>query len=787
MASFKREDGSTIVLGEEIAKGGEGAVYKVPGDPHLAAKIYRAPSPEHTAKLQMMLSKPPIDYIEYRGHTSIAWPEPKGRLFDTQNKCVGFLMPNIHPPTYAVHKLYTPKDRLQKLPGFTWEYLLRTASNLASVVDALHNSGYVIGDMNESNILVTPGAQVTLIDCDSIQIPRGNGLFFRCGVGKGEYTPSELQGVSLAQIDRNKHHDNFSLAVLIFQLLMEGRHPFMGVWKGPNPDKPPTLEDNIKAGNCSYTGSRLLTQPSYALPFEMLPPSVQKLMIRCFGIGHKDPQSRPSAYEWHQVLVEAERYLSSCSVNAQHRYSDHLKGCPWCKRKEMGLPDPFPPRKQLQAGLRQVRPPPASYQAPATTIQLTRPIPTQTTGPITSQPSAQSYRSTPRSSGISRRVFLGGLVGIAAAGGGAIWWARNYTPIETLFTTYRGHIDNVQAAAWSPDGIYIASSSRDKTVHIWEAATGRHIFTYHGHSQSVQAVAWSPDGKRIASASQDKTVRVWDAMTGKHVLTYHDTAAITTLAWSPDGKYIASGSVSALVQVWDAGTGKRVFTYHGHAKNRSASISAVAWSPDGGQIASASKDRTVQVWDATTGKHALIYKGHSLDVLSVAWSPDGKSLASGGADMLVLIWNAATGKTQLTYKEHTGHVTTLAWAPDGQRIASGESQNVPPIKKTATHTHAKTGNGSKTPQANATVTKKSSVTPTPVLDIGSKVRVWEVSSDTSSTFVYQSHTHGVNAVAWSQSKDQIASASGDKTVQVWQVTAQDLPFDLLRGQRRLPV
>lgn len=784
MTSFKREDGSTIVPGKVIAKGGEGVVYEVDHDSHLAAKIYKAPTSEHTAKLRMMLSKPPIDYIEYRGHTSIAWPEPKGRLFDEQNKCVGFLMPRIHPPTYTVHTLYNPQNRQKELPGFTWQYLLRTARNFASVLEALHQGGYVVGDVNESNILVTAGAQVTLIDCDSIQIPRGNGLFFRCGVGKGEYTPPELQGISLTQIDRNVHHDNFSLAVLIFLLLMEGRHPFMGIWKGANADKPPTLEDNIKAGNSSYIGSRLLTQPAYALPFEILPPAVQKLMMQCLGAGHKDPQSRPSAYEWHQVLVEAEEHLSSCSANSQHRYSDHLRGCPWCKRKEMGLPDPFPPRKQLQTGLKQVRPPPASYQAPGTTIQLTRPIPAQTTGPITPQPSTRPYKNASSSSGVSRRVFLGGL--LVAVGGGAVWWVRNYTPIMTSFTTYRGHTNSVQAVAWSPDGIYIASSSADKTVHIWEAATGKHMFTYHGHSQAALAVAWSPDGMRIASASQDKTVRVWDAMTGKHVLTYHNTAAVTTLAWSPDGKYIASGSVDTLVQVWNAITGQHVFTYRGHAKNKAGSISAVVWSPDSRQIASASKDRTVQVWDATTGKHALIYKGHTLEVLAVAWSPDGKSLASGGADMFVHIWDVATGKTQLTYKEHTGRVTTLVWAPDGKRIASAEAQNVPPVKKATTITHTKTNNGGKTAQATTTAVKKVAPTPTPSPDIGSKVRVWEASSDTSSTFIYQGHTHGVNAVAWSQSKDEIASASGDKTVQVWQVTAQDLPFDLLRGQRRLP-
>ena len=773
MTSLRREDGSSIELGKEIArKGGEGKIYEVVNDPNLAAKIYHAPTPEHSAKLQMMLSKRPIDYIRYNGHISIAWPEPHGRLFDAQNRCVGFLMPYIHPPTYVVHTLYNPLDRQQNLSGFTWQYLLRTARNFASVLEALHQSGYVVGDVNESNILVTAGAQVTLIDCDSMQIPRGNGLFFRCKVGKGEYTPPELQGVTFSQTDRSVHHDNFSLAVLIFLLLMEGKHPFTGIWQGGG--QPPTLEENIKAGNCSYTGSRLLKQPASALPFEILPYSLQKLMVRCFVEGYKEPQNRPTAYEWHQALVDAEQHLASCSVNGQHRYSQHLRGCPWCKRQEMGLPDPFPPRK-LQNGLKPVRPPPASRQSYRSTTQLTQSITPQTTSSISPPQSALLHKNRNTSSGVSRRVFLASLIGgLATVSGGAYWWVRVHTLIAHIYTTYRGHTSSVQGVAWSPDSRYIASGSHDKTVQIWDASTGKHVFTYRGHSQTVYAVAWSPDGKRIASAGQDKTVQVWDAPTWKHVFTYHGhTKPIYTLAWSPDGKYIASGGADKLVQVWNASIGKHIFTYQGHTKNKYASVYAISWSPDDKRIASASQDKTVQVWDAINGKHVLTYRGHSLDVLAVAWSPDGEYIASGGADKLVQVWNASTGKSQITYKEHSSRVMTLTWSPDSKQMASGEDQDSSPIKKVATPTHTKTMKGRKQPEPTVTAEKKNSPTVTPTTVGGSTVQVWEV-TEGGSRFIYRGHTQGVNAVSWSQSKGQIASAAGDKTVQVWQVESENL-------------
>src|SRR5713226_9096803 len=86
--------------------------------------------------------------------------------------------------------------------------------------------------------------------------------------------------------------------------------------------------------------------------------------------------------------------------------------------------------------------------------------------------------------------------------------------------TYRGHADGVQAVVWSPDGKRIASASLDKTVQVWDATNGGHLFTYRGHTDQVFTLAWSPDGKYLASAGADKTVQVWDATDGKHVFTY---------------------------------------------------------------------------------------------------------------------------------------------------------------------------------------------------------------------------------------------------------------------------
>ncbi|KAK4245554.1 hypothetical protein C7999DRAFT_34042 [Corynascus novoguineensis] len=81
--------------------------------------------------------------------------------------------------------------------------------------------------------------------------------------------------------------------------------------------------------------------------------------------------------------------------------------------------------------------------------------------------------------------------------------------------TLEDHSDPVLSVAWSHDTTRLASASYDKTVKIWDSATGECVSTLEGHSDSVWSVAWSHDATRLASASRDETVKIWDPATGE--------------------------------------------------------------------------------------------------------------------------------------------------------------------------------------------------------------------------------------------------------------------------------
>jgi WD40 repeat protein len=235
----------------------------------------------------------------------------------------------------------------------------------------------------------------------------------------------------------------------------------------------------------------------------------------------------------------------------------------------------------------------------------------------------------------------------------------------------RGHGSYVFALAYGPDGARLATASADRTVKVWDGATGRELLALTGHLDRVNDVAFG--GPRLASASRDGTVCVWDAQTGRKLFTlpgrsptadgltvgpgpwavlsprlFWGSASVTGVAFSPDGRLLAAASspmvrsLAGEVRLWEADTGRAVRAFPAHT----GAIASVAFSPCGRLLVTAGiEDRTVRVWDVSTGRRTAVFRGHFGPVQRAAFSrPDGRFVYSAGSDHTVRAWEHSPEK-----------------------------------------------------------------------------------------------------------------------------------------------
>ena len=337
----------------------------------------------------------------------------------------------------------------------------------------------------------------------------------------------------------------------------------------------------------------------------------------------------------------------------------------------------------------------------------------------------------------------------------------NILPKTQIFS---GHVDDVTAVAWSPDGKRIAAGS-DDGVWVLDAVTGEELFSLEC-GRGVGLVAWSPDGSRIAAAS-DGDVRVWDAVTGENVLSLKHDHRVESVAWSPDGSRIVTSSTFDDIRVWDAATGKELLSLGCGRGARS-----VAWSPDGSRIVTSSTFDDIRVWDAATEANVASFE-HDHRIRSVALSPDDRCIVAssvGGA----WVWDAVTGKELLSLGYGRG-VKSVAWSPDGRRIVTSSTFDDARVWDDATE-------GNVLSLEHDNLVKSVSWSPDGRCIVASSVggaRVWD--AGTGESLFSLGYGHEVGSVAWSPDGSRIVTSSTFDDLRVWDaVTGKEL-LSLERG------
>ncbi|KAJ3126448.1 POC1 centriolar protein A [Nowakowskiella sp. JEL0407] len=342
-----------------------------------------------------------------------------------------------------------------------------------------------------------------------------------------------------------------------------------------------------------------------------------------------------------------------------------------------------------------------------------------------------------------------------------IWNASTGKEIRALV----GHGDSVNAVVFSNDGTLVVSGSGDKSVKIWNAIIGINVKTLRGHEDAVNGIAISDDGKLVVSCSDDESVRIWNATTGQQIaiLSGHDDG-VNSVAISHDGKLIVSGSYDATVKIWDVGTGELIRTLFGH----DGGVGTVSISFDGDIVVSGSDDETLRLWNTNTGELMRILTGHEKGVNSAALSNDGKFIVSGSYDTTIKIWNLETGEEIRTLTGHCGGVGTVKICYDGHSIVSGSEDSSVKIWNTSIRKELLPLTGHSDWVSSTAMSGDGDLVASGSYD--TTVKIWDAMTG-QEIRTLSGHTSGVGAVAFSKNANFIVSGSADATVRLWDVAA----------------
>lgn len=250
---------------------------------------------------------------------------------------------------------------------------------------------------------------------------------------------------------------------------------------------------------------------------------------------------------------------------------------------------------------------------------------------------------------------------LAVAGGtpASLGEVKLFNPADgTLVKDLGSMADVAFRAVFNPAGTKLAVAGADRSIRIFDVASGKEEVLIEDHADWVVGVAWNPDGTRLASASRDKTSKVFNAENGESLMTYSGHGdQLFDVGFSGDGKLLLTAGADKKIHAWNPDDGKK-------AGEIGFGGEVLALVTDADKIISGSADKTVQQHRLEGFKQFKSYPGHTDAVFCVAYHPGTGRIAAGSFSGEVRIWNAEDGAQICEF------IAAPGYAPTGDATAA---------------------------------------------------------------------------------------------------------------------